>query len=122
MFTHKLTKLLFTALTVLCIGGLFTACEKSDDETKTDPTAGGKTTEQQEVEMSDMDNFIEMSLKMEKMRLLFVKFFSNNWEGDANFKVHNMTFEKCFFCIFHFFSLNLPADRVRNEFDTAVFG
>ena len=82
MFTHKLTKLLFTALTVLCIGGLFTACEKSDDETKTDPTAGGKTTEQQEVEMSDMDNFIEMSLKMEKMRLLFVKFFSNNWEGD----------------------------------------
>ena len=82
MFTHKLTKLLFTALTVLCIGGLFTACEKSDDETKTDPTAGGKTTEQLEVEMSDMDNFIEMSLKMEKMRLLFVKFFSNNWEGD----------------------------------------
>ena len=82
MFTHKLTKLLFTALTVLCIGGLFTACEKSDDETKTDPTAGGKTTEQQEVEMSDMDNFIEMSLKMEKMRLLFTRFCSNNYEGD----------------------------------------
>ena len=32
MFTHKLTKLLFTALTVLCIGGLLMACDEKEEE------------------------------------------------------------------------------------------
>ena len=29
-----------------------------------------------------MDNFFELNLKMENMRLQFVKFMSNGWEGE----------------------------------------
>ena len=32
--------------------------------------------------MSDIDNFVELNLKMENMRLQFAKFMSNGWKGD----------------------------------------
>ena len=80
--TDKLRNWMFMALMVLCIGGLLTACDKKDDEENQSENSNKQQNNNASMEMSDMENFIEMSLKMEKMRLLFTRFCSNNYEGD----------------------------------------
>lgn len=68
---------------------LLTGCSKSDvnnsGDTEGDWAGWGTGVEsptlKQDFNKSDMDNFFEMNLKMENMRLQFVKFMSNDWEG-----------------------------------------
>ena len=69
---------------------LLTGCSKSDDNSSEGAEgdwAGWGTgvetpTLKQDFNKSDMDNFFELNLKMENMRLQFVKFMSNGWEGE----------------------------------------
>ena len=75
-------------LSILC----FVACtNSSDDEDNSNNissewsgwgTGVKPTTLKQDFSQSDMDNFFELNLKMENMRLQFVKFMSNGWEGE----------------------------------------
>ena len=82
-------KISLTLLALISIM-LLTGCSKSDDN-----SSGGAegdwagwgtgiepTTLKQDFNKSDMDNFFELNLKMENMRLQFVKFMSNGWEGE----------------------------------------
>ena len=74
-------------LSILC----FVACTKSSDDKDNGSNIEGDwsgwgtgvepTTLKQDFNKSDMDNFFELNLKMENMRLQFVKFMSNGWEG-----------------------------------------
>lgn len=63
-----------------------TACDSSDDSAggSTDwmEAATTSTTLRSDVSMSDIDNFVELNLKMENMHLQFAKFVSDGWQGD----------------------------------------
>ena len=82
-------KISLTLLALISIM-LLTGCSKSDDNSsggaEGDWTGWGTgvepTTLKQDFNKSDMDNFFELNLKMENMRLQFVKFMSNGWEGE----------------------------------------
>ena len=75
-------------LSILC----FVACTQSSDDKDNGSNIEGDwsgwgtgvepTTLKQDFNKSDMDNFFELNLKMENMRLQFVKFMSNGWEGE----------------------------------------
>ena len=64
---------------------VYTACQDSDDDDDAYvwSASGATTTEMEEdFSMTDMDNFIEMNLKMENMRIQYYKLISDGWEGD----------------------------------------
>ena len=74
------------SLMLLCMCMMaFTACEKEETETSDmewHVNEGAAMTMKNDVVMSDMDNFIELSLKMEEMRLQFIRFCSNDYDGE----------------------------------------
>ena len=77
----------FMALMLLAMSWCLVGCIKNEDsqENEGEWSGWGKgvepTTLKQDFSMSDMDNFFELNLKMENLRLQFVKFMSNGWEG-----------------------------------------
>lgn len=81
------TRMVFMALTILVF--TLSACNKNSEEEgviddgwsdwgqgSTPPTLVS------DFSTSDMDNFVELNLKMENLKLQFAKFMSNGWQGD----------------------------------------
>lgn len=76
---------------VILLGTIvFTGCNKSDSDKNggvDEDWAGwgsgsAPSTLRQDYNTGDMDNFFEINLKMENMKLQFAKLMSNGWEGD----------------------------------------
>lgn len=74
---------------LLTIAFCLSACDSSGDENSDidgDWSGWGQgsapSTLKSDVNISDMDNFLELNLKMENLKLQFAKFMSNGWQGD----------------------------------------